>query len=101
LDPKELAHAVRQHWGIENGLHWRLDVMMREDACAVRRDNAPANLSIVRRCILNLLKLDTKYPALSIRARWKIFARDDDERMRVLHNLPQEINDDDQHHAKD
>ena len=54
LAPEALADAVRNHWAIENDLHWRLDVMLREDACAVRRDNAPENLAIIRRLILNM-----------------------------------------------
>lgn len=88
LDPEELARAVRGHWAIENGLHWQLDVLLREDACAVRRDHAPHNLSIVRRLILNILKLDTAHPKRSVRLRRKIAAWDDDERARLLGMLP-------------
>ena len=84
LDPDELADTARRHWAIENDLHWRLDVMLREDACAVKRDHAPANLSIVRRIILNMLKLDTTHPKRSVRLRRKCAGWDDDERMRVL-----------------
>jgi len=54
--------------------------MLREDACAVRRDNAPENLAI----ILNMLKLDTTHPKKSMRVRRKLAGWDDDERMRVL-----------------
>jgi predicted transposase YbfD/YdcC len=88
LDPDELAGAARRHWSIENDLHWRLDVMLREDACAVKRDHAPANLSIVRRLILNMLKLDTTHPKRSVRLRRKCAGWDDDERMRVLQIQP-------------
>ena len=84
LSSEQLARAVRQHWAIENDLHWRLDVMMREDACVVSRDNAPENLSIIRRLILNMLKLDTAHPKKSVRLRRKRAGWDDDERMRVL-----------------
>jgi len=42
---------------------------MREDACVVSRDNAPENLSIIRRFILNMLKLDTAHPKKSVRLR--------------------------------
>ncbi len=59
-------------------------LMLREDACAVKRDHAPANLSIVRRLILNMLKLDTTHPKRSVRLRRKCAGWDDDERMRVL-----------------
>jgi predicted transposase YbfD/YdcC len=56
LSPKEFAGAVRGHWGIENNLHWQLDVSFREDECRVRTDHAPANLSVIRRFALGLLK---------------------------------------------
>jgi predicted transposase YbfD/YdcC len=88
LDPDELAAAARRHWAIENGLHWYLDVMLREDACVVRQDHAPQNLSIVRRFILNLLKLDNTHAKISIRRRRNLAAWDDDERARVLGMLP-------------
>jgi predicted transposase YbfD/YdcC len=56
LSAQEFAEAVRGHWGIENRLHWQLDVSFREDECRVHRDHAPANLSVIRRFALGLLK---------------------------------------------
>jgi len=56
LDAKEFADAVRGHWGIENSLHWQLDVTFGEDRCRVRVGLADANLSVVRRAALGLLK---------------------------------------------
>jgi predicted transposase YbfD/YdcC len=56
---QEFATAVRGHWGIENNLHWQLDVSFREDECRVCRDHGPANLSVIRRFALGLLKRDT------------------------------------------
>jgi hypothetical protein len=50
---------VRGHWGIENHLHWQLDVSFRADECRVHRDHAPANLSVIRRFALGLLKRET------------------------------------------
>ena len=38
---KMFAYAVRGHWGIENSLHWRMDVVLREDASRIRKGNAP------------------------------------------------------------
>lgn len=58
--PKKIAGAIREHWGVENGLHWVLDMQMREDACAVRDRVAAENLAIVRRTALSILKRDTK-----------------------------------------
>jgi predicted transposase YbfD/YdcC len=60
LPAKEFAAAVRGHWGIENNLHWQLDVSFREDECRVRTDHAPANLSVIRRFALGLLKRETE-----------------------------------------
>jgi predicted transposase YbfD/YdcC len=54
-----IAHAVRSHWAVENALHWSLDVGFREDACQVRKDNAPANLACLRRIALTQLKQET------------------------------------------
>jgi len=60
LSAKEFAGAVRGHWSIENQLHWQLDVSFREDECRVRRDHAPANLSVIRRFALGLLRRETE-----------------------------------------
>ncbi|MCB1810522.1 MAG: ISAs1 family transposase [Candidatus Competibacteraceae bacterium] len=55
-DAKVFARAVRSHWGIENQLHWSLDVTFREDDCRVRQGHAAQNLALVRHLALNLLK---------------------------------------------
>ncbi len=53
---KPFSEAIRMHWGIENGLHWCLDVGFNEDACRVRKDYAPENFAVIRHIALNLLK---------------------------------------------
>jgi len=53
---KRIAAAVRGHWGIENGMHWVLDVAFREDRNRARAKNAEANLGLLRRVALSLLK---------------------------------------------
>ncbi|WP_207281000.1 ISAs1 family transposase [Thiocystis violacea] len=53
-----LAHAVRGHWGIENGLHWNLDISFREDECRVRDPVARENLAVLRHLALSRLKND-------------------------------------------
>ncbi len=59
LSAQQFAGPVRGHWGIENRLHWQLDVSFREDECRVHRDHAPANLSVIRWFALGLLKRET------------------------------------------
>ena len=57
LDDMKMFHqAVRSHWGVENGLHWRLDVTFREDESRIRRGNAPHNVGVIRHVAMNLLK---------------------------------------------
>lgn len=55
-DAKHLLHVIRSHWGIENKLHWVLDMSFREDESRVRQGNATENLAIMRHLCLNLLK---------------------------------------------
>jgi predicted transposase YbfD/YdcC len=57
-DAQLFAKAVRSHWGIENSVHWVLDVAFREDDCRVRKGHAPENLATLRHIALNVLKAD-------------------------------------------
>lgn len=79
---KQVAHAARAHWGIENQLHWVLDVTFREDDSRIRRDHAPANFNTLRQLALNLLR---RHPAASSikQKRWRA-ALDDDFRSNVV-----------------
>jgi len=65
---ERMAVAVRLHWGIENSVHWVLDVAFREDECRVRAGHAAENLSIIRRLTMNLLKQE-KSAKVGIRAK--------------------------------
>ena len=51
-----MADAIRGHWGIENSLHWTLDMTFREDDSRIRKDNAPENMAVVRHMALNMLQ---------------------------------------------
>jgi len=83
-DLEPLAHAVRAHWGIENGLHWLLDVAFDEDANRARTDHAQANLVTLRHLALNQLKRESSLKASvnvkRMRAGW-----DDDYLLKVLY----------------
>ena len=54
-----ILSAVRGHWGIENSVHWVLDIAFREDDCRVRTGNAAENFSTLRRMALNMLKRES------------------------------------------
>jgi predicted transposase YbfD/YdcC len=56
---KRIARAIRSHWGIENGLHWVLDMYFAEDRNRARTGNAAANLALLRRWVLSQLRQDT------------------------------------------
>ena len=82
---RTLAGYIRGHWGIENGLHWCLDVAFREDESRARAGHAGANLAMVRRVALSLLKrADTKG---SIQTRRMKAAWDDDYMLKVLQGI--------------
>ena len=76
LPPKvtTLHHAIRQHWRVENDLHWCLDVSFREDHCRIRDLRAAENVALVRRMALQLLKRQPEetvgIPIRRLRAGW-------------------------------
>jgi len=53
---EKIAGAIRSHWGIENSLHWTLDVTFSEDKSRIRKQNSPENFALLRRLAINLLK---------------------------------------------
>ena len=70
LDPETFALAVRGHWGIENRLHWVLDVVFRDDLSRLRTAHAPANMAVVRHMAMNLLR--QAKPTTSLKNRRKL-----------------------------
>jgi predicted transposase YbfD/YdcC len=54
MPPKRFLHVTRSHWGIENRLHWALNMHFAEDGNRARKDNAPENLAILRKIALNI-----------------------------------------------
>lgn len=82
VDVKEFAVAARSHWGVENSLHWCLDVTFREDHSQMRKDNTAENFAVVRHIALNILKrMDDK---LSVARRRRRCCYDDDYLQKVL-----------------
>jgi predicted transposase YbfD/YdcC len=59
-DPDLFAKAVRSHWGIENSLHYVLDVTFGEDNCRIRTDKGPENMSFIRKIALTIARCDTE-----------------------------------------
>ena len=75
-DAERLGEAIRGHWSIENGLHWVMDMVFRDDECRIRKHNAPANFATVKHMASNLLRLDPGKE--SLRLKRKMAAWDDD-----------------------
>ena len=82
-DPIVLGRAIRQHWAIENALHWVLDVTFREDDSRVRDQRAARNLAVLRRMAINLVGRDGSTKA-SVRAKRKRAAWNDDYMLQLL-----------------
>lgn len=85
LDLSSFADAVRKHWGIENSLHWCLDMIFHEDYSRIRKDHSAENMAVVRHIALNILK---KFPAnLSLARKRRRCAYDDDFLAEVLSSV--------------
>lgn len=55
---QRLQQAVREHWGVENNLHWTIDMAFREDESRIRTGNAPSNMAVLRHIALNIIRQD-------------------------------------------
>ena len=81
-DAKRFAGAVRGHWGVENLLHWRMDVVLNEDASRIRKGNAPAIMTSIRHLCMNLFEQERSPLRLSQKRRKA--AWNDDYRAKVV-----------------
>lgn len=81
--PKAASLAVRQHWGIENSLHWILDMSFNEDYSRIRKGNAPHVMAIIRHIALNLLQRN-KPKRQSIKGLRKICSWDDSTLTKII-----------------
>jgi predicted transposase YbfD/YdcC len=75
LSPERFNEVVRSHWGVENRLHWRLDVVMNEDQDRSRLGNGPNNLAVLRHMAINVMQKDPTKG--SLRGKIKRAAWDD------------------------
>ena len=82
-DGARFAHAVLQHWGIENALHWVLDVSFDEDACRIRKDQGARTFSVLRHIASNLSRRESHHKR-GIKARRKQAEWDRDYLLQVL-----------------
>ena len=63
MDATALLKAKRDHWGIENNLHWSLDMTFNEDQCRARIGTAAENLNVIRHLAMGLLKNESSVKA--------------------------------------
>ena len=83
VSARRFAHAARGHWGIENSLHWQLDVTFDEDQCRIRKGHADQNFSILRRTALSLLKNESSQK-VGVKNKRLVAAWDEDYLKKVL-----------------
>jgi len=83
---KKTLNAVRQHWGIENQLHWTLDMTFREDESRIRTEASPENFAIMRHIALNLIKSDISRKA-SVKSKRFMAALEDDFREAIIRQV--------------
>jgi predicted transposase YbfD/YdcC len=82
-DIEKISTAIRSHWGIENQLHWSLDILFNEDKSRIRTAHGAENFGTMRRQTLGLLQRDTTLKQ-SIRLKRYRAAMDNDYLIRVL-----------------
>jgi predicted transposase YbfD/YdcC len=76
LTPAKMAEVVRAHWGIENQLHWILDVVFDEDRARTRKDYGPENLAVIRRLAQNILRMHPSNASISSKMRRAMWSKD-------------------------
>lgn len=82
-DAQKLGKVIRQHWSIENQLHWVLDVTFSEDACRIRTGYSPENIALLKRWSINLLNQETSFKR-SIRQKSRRASMDEGYLVKVL-----------------
>lgn len=85
-DPNKIPAAIRGHWGIDNSLHWVLDVSLREDYSRIRKDNAPANFAVLRHIAVNLIN-QNKTRKLSVKSKRFLAGLDENFLTEILESI--------------
>lgn len=86
LSARDFARAVRAHWGVENRLHWVMDVVFHDDLMRLRTEHGPANMATIRHAALNIVRAIPDKASLKVRR--KTVAWDDDYLLRALTARP-------------
>ena len=81
------AEAVRSHWGIENAVHWVLDVTFGEDSSRIRAGYAAENMAVLRHFVRNLLEREQSQPGRSLKGKRLKAGWDHDYLLKILTNL--------------
>lgn len=82
-----IAGAIRNHWSIENSLHWTLDVTFGEDESRIRKQNSPENFALLRRLAINFLKQE-KTSKQSLKMKRYRAAMDNNYLIQILNSVP-------------
>jgi predicted transposase YbfD/YdcC len=76
MTARRVLETVRLHWGVENNLHWPLDVVFHEDDARTRKNHAPQNLSFIRRIALDILKAHPDNRSISRKMKLAAWSKD-------------------------
>jgi len=87
-DAQHISRAIRRHWGIENEVHWIMDVTFKEDQCRIRNGHSPRNFALLRRMSLNALNQE-KTLKRSLRQKSKRASMNDEYMVRVMNSFCQ------------
>lgn len=82
-EAEQFGEAIRAHWGVENGLHWTLDMAFDEDRCRIRKGHADENMSMFRHLALDLLKAE-KTAKVGIKIKRQMAGWDNDYLLKIL-----------------
>ena len=92
IDINRLVEVRKDHWNIERGLHWRLDVIRHEDYSRNRVKNSIDNLSILRKIVFNLASLDNSFGKVPLKRKLTNYMLDFTKIERLIFEVIPSIN---------